>query len=88
MTPDQKKRLEPFANLFAQIGAGVEAMSDEDLLGLLDACYATSKTNCWCCTFYAAQYLPREIHSEMAQRKRRAEALVLAVPFETPSKGK
>lgn len=75
MTLEQKRLLEPFGNIFADMDAQVRAMSDDVLQQALDACNAASWTNCWCCTFAAAQYLQKEIRTEIYQRKQRAEIL-------------
>jgi hypothetical protein len=76
MTLEQKQLLEPFGKMFADMDFMVRAMSDETLKQALAACYAASVTNCWCCTFAAAQYLQREIRTEIHQRKQRVAALV------------
>ena len=72
MTLEQKKLLEPFGRIFADMDAQVRTMSDEGLKQALEACYAASVTNCWCWTFSAAQHLQREIRTEIHQRKQRA----------------
>ena len=73
ITSEQKKLLEPFGKIFADMDQQVRAMNDEDLQEMLKACYATSVTNCWCCSFEAAQHLQREIRREQHQRKQRAD---------------
>jgi hypothetical protein len=74
ITMEQKKLLEPFGNVFADMGRQVRALSDEDLQEMFDACYATTVTNCWCCTWDASRYLLNEVRGELLQRKQRAEA--------------
>lgn len=73
MTLEQKRILEPFGKIFAQMDGMVRDMTDDDLKAMLAACYATSVTNCWCCTFDAAKHLQKEIRSEMYQREQRAK---------------
>ncbi len=75
MTLDQKKLLEPFGKIFADMGQSVRAMSDETLREHLQACYMASMTNCWCCAFDAAQWLQQELRREQHSRKQRAEHL-------------
>lgn len=74
MTQEQKALLKPFGNVFHEIAQQILAMSDDDLAKLLKAADATSTTNCWCCSFEAAQFLKKEIRIEVYQRKQRAEA--------------
>jgi hypothetical protein len=57
ITQEQQKMLEPFGMAFAAMGHQVREMSDETLREMLQACYVTSTTNCWCCTFEAAKWL-------------------------------
>ena len=73
ITLEQKKLLEPFGKIFADIDQQVRAMNDEELQEALAACYAASFTNCWCFTFAAAQHLQRDIRREQHQRKQRAD---------------
>jgi hypothetical protein len=75
MTPKQMQILEPFAQTFAGIDAQVRALPDDELKDLAQASYSASMTNCWSCTFRAAQYLIREIRAEMSQREQRALAV-------------
>lgn len=77
MTEEQKRVLEPFAQTFADIGAQIREMPDDELRDLAQASYSASMTNCWSCTFRAAQYLVQEIRSEMGQREQRAKAASL-----------
>ena len=78
MTLEQKKLLEPFGEMFFTMNQQVRAMDDETLLKAITACYSASVTNCWCCTFDAAQYLQREIRTELHQREQRAAKAVPA----------
>lgn len=74
ITLKQKKLLEPYGQAFATLGQQIRNLSDEDAAELLKACYATSTTNCWCCTFDAAQWLQRELRREIYRRKQTEES--------------
>lgn len=68
ITQHQQKLLEPFGRIFADMGARIRAMPDEEMREMLQACYVASATNCWCCTFDAAQWLQRELRRETHHR--------------------
>jgi hypothetical protein len=80
ITQHQQRLLEPYAQAFAAMGQQVRSLSDEDAAALLNACYAASVTNCWCCAFDAAQWLQRELRREIAHRRRMAEQQALPAP--------
>jgi hypothetical protein len=75
ITSAHKEMLEPFGRIFLGMDQQVRSMSDEVLQEMLEACEATSETNCWCCTFDAAKYLKVEIRREINWRKKRAAEL-------------
>lgn len=70
ITQEQQKMLEPFGMAFATMGQQVRAMPDDTLRDMLQACYVASATNCWCCTFDAAQWLQRELRREKHHREK------------------
>ena len=72
MTLEQKALLEPYGKIFADMGQTIRKAPDDALKTLLNACYAASATNCWCCSFDAAQWLQREIRRELGHRERMA----------------
>lgn len=71
MTREQKALLEPHAQHYAAMCSYVRECSDGELQELMDACLAATPTSCWFCTYHAAQYLKREVQSEMNERQRR-----------------
>lgn len=68
-TLQQKNLLEPFGKIFSEMDQKIRSMTDEKLNELLSACYAMSVTNCWYCSYSAAQYLQGEIRRELRHRQ-------------------
>lgn len=57
MTLAQKALLEPFANILDDWEQQIGNLSDANLVALRSACAAASYTNCWACSFHAAQVI-------------------------------
>lgn len=74
ITEEQQKLLEPYGKIFADLRQTIRRAPDDNLKALLRACYAASVTNCWCCSFDAAQWLQREIRRELGHRERMAKS--------------
>lgn len=70
ITQEQQKMLEPFGQIFAGMGKRVREMPDDELRAMLQACYVASTTNCWACTFDAAQWLQKELRRESHHREK------------------
>lgn len=71
MTREQMDLLQPHAKHFQAMVSFIARASDKELAELLEACVATSVSNCAWDTFAAAQYMVREIRTERAIRERR-----------------
>lgn len=69
MNKEQKLILEPVAIVLAGINADLQEKLDEEILEMYDACEAVSRTNCWCFTYDAAQYLKPVLVQVMTERK-------------------
>lgn len=74
MTEAEKEALQPFGEMFHQIGQMVRGLSDDQLQATLKACERVSSTNIWYASYDAAQYLPDQIKSEIHHRKQIAAA--------------
>jgi len=68
MTMEQKRRLEPFANILAEWDQQIINMNNDDLYTLKKAVKAASTTNCWACTYAAAQVLLPMIERSITHR--------------------
>jgi hypothetical protein len=69
MTPEQKTLLEPFGAVLHNWDQQLAEMTPEEFAEIEMACKVVSMTNCWCCTFEAAQILQRRI-TERRERER------------------
>ena len=65
---EEREALKAFGKIFHEIDRAVARLSDDDLALLKRACDKATGTNCWCYSFAAAQYLPREIAIQTYQR--------------------
>jgi hypothetical protein len=70
MTLQQKKMLEPFGRAFGDMWQRIRSLPDDELDKMLVAMNSVSTTNCWCCTYAAAQALRPEVLAVMNERKR------------------
>lgn len=68
ITKEQKQLLRPFADRYASMYAEIVEMPDEALSHVLDACKATSQTNCGWDVYAAAKWVSIEIDAEMYRR--------------------
>lgn len=73
MSKLDRERLEPFANLLAEMYELVRAASDVELTQLARAVESTTETNCWWATHRVAQIILPVIKEEQADRQRTAE---------------
>lgn len=70
---EEREALKAFGEVFHEIDRAVARLSDDDLALLKRACSKVTETNCWCCSFDAAQHLPRVIDIEIYQRSLRTK---------------
>lgn len=71
MKQEQSNLIKPFAAHIEQMYALIVEMKDDELQPLLDACLATSQTNCGWSTFHAARkFVEPEVRGEIARRAR------------------
>ena len=64
----ERLALEVFGNIFHQMHRMICDLTDDELALLKRAAAKVTETNCWCCSYSAAQFLPREIDIEIYQR--------------------
>lgn len=76
LTKDQKRLLNPHAAHFEDMALSIRQSSDDELMELREACCACTEINCGWSLYYAAQYLLREIATEIGVRARRAKEAV------------
>lgn len=68
MTDDEKKILEPYADVLAGILNKVQSLDAEELAALTKACDAPSETNCWWAIKRAADFLKPIVAAEYGRR--------------------
>ena len=73
LTKEQKRLLGPHMAHFEDMALFIRESSDDELMELRDACAACTQVNCGWSSYYAAQYLLREIATEAGVRARRAK---------------
>lgn len=73
LTADERRLLNPHADHFEDMALFVRESCDDELMELRDACCACTEVNCGWSVHYAAQYLLREIATEIGVRARRAK---------------
>ena len=66
MTPEQQAVLEPIAIVLSGIQADLDNKTTDELLFMLKACKAVTRTNCWVWTYQAAKYLEDELDARTA----------------------
>lgn len=69
MDLDQKAKLEPFAQMYAEMEGKVAALSADELLALRLACDAVSATNCWFATYRVALIIKPMISVYLEHKK-------------------
>ena len=78
LTKDEKRLLAPHMAHFEDMALFIRESSDDELMELRDACCSCTEVNCGWSDYYAAQYLLREIATEVGVRDRRAREAATA----------